>query len=270
MGDMAEYHFTLHHLEGKKNAGADALSRRPDHDDGSQNNKDVAILPEHLFRQVEGRPSSNVETPTTILEEIETDIEKDRSWQGLKKFEGEWTTENNGIKRWRGRIYVPGKGTRERILREHHDSATAGHPGRHRMHENVFRNFWWPTLRKDINTYVRGCQTCQKTRPHNRPPPTTLRPSEIPNRPWQRISVDLIGPLPRSKDFDAIMVVIDYFTKMGHFIPTNTTLTAEGAARLYIDHCYERSIFISFLFFLLTRFTAECELTMFYRSLGSS
>ena len=46
-----EYHFTIHHLEGKKNGGADGMSQRPDHDDGSNDNKNIAVLPEHLFRE---------------------------------------------------------------------------------------------------------------------------------------------------------------------------------------------------------------------------
>jgi hypothetical protein len=192
---------------------------------------------------MEERPSSSiVEAPSTktIMEEIEEDSKKDKKWNELKKrFQDDWVTEENGIKKWRGRIYVPGEKTRERIMKEHHDAPIAGHPGRHRMHESIARTFWWPTIRRDIREYVDGCQTCQKTRPSNRPRPTSLQPSEIPQKPWQRISVDLIGPLPRSKDSDAIMVVIDYFTKMGHFIPTNTTLTAEGAARLYVENIFK-------------------------------
>ena len=107
------------------------------------------------------------------------------------------------------------------------------------MHENIFRNFWWPTLRKDIRTYIEGCSTCQRTSPRHRPPPTTLKPAEIPTQNWQRISVDLIGPLPRSNDHDAIMVVVDYLSKMAHFLPCNTTLTAEGAARMYLENVFK-------------------------------
>ena len=196
---MAEYHFTLHHLEGKKNAGADALSRRPDHDDGSEDNKDIAVLPGHLFRQIEERPLSSIEK--TIMEEVEEQSKGNREWSKLKKkFQGEWKEGEEGVRYWRERVYVPKGNIRERILKEYHDTALAGHPGRHRMYENIFRTFWWPTIRKDINTYVEGCPICQKTRINTRPPPTTLQPSEVPTRAWQRISVDLIGPLPRSRD----------------------------------------------------------------------
>src|ERR1700734_1383006 len=232
IGDMADYHFTLHHLEGVKNKGADALSRRPDHNDGSLDNKDIAVLPGHLFRQIQT-------TDTSIMDEIVTGMKGHHGWNKLqKKFAGEWTDGESGIKRWRGRIFVPGKKTRERIMKEHHDDAIAGHPGQHRMHENVFRTFWWPTLRQDIKRYIEGCETCQRTQLH-RQTPTTLIPSEIPSTNWQWILVDLIGPLPKSGGHDAIMVVVNYLSKMGHFIPCSTTLTAEGAARIYVDNVFK-------------------------------
>jgi hypothetical protein len=230
IGDMAEYHFTLHHIEGVKNKGADGLSRRADHNNGKQDNKDISVLPGHLFRQVQER---------TIMEEIVKDMEGNKQWGKLKKkFVGEWTEGEQGLKYWRGRVYVPRKETRERIMKELHDHQIAGHPGEHKMYESIFRTFWWPTLRKDIKRYITGCETCQRTQAHHRTP-TTLTPSEIPNTNWQRISVDLIGPLPKSNGHDAVMVVVDYLSKMGHFIPCSTTITAEGAARLYVDNVFK-------------------------------
>jgi phosphoglycolate phosphatase-like HAD superfamily hydrolase len=242
IGDMAEYHFTIHHLEGGKNKGADALSRRPDHDDGSTDNKEVTILPEHWFRLLGAEDI--LTQPTTIMEEVTSQMQaqgrQGKFWERLKKkYIGEWTEDEKGLKYWRNRVFIP-KGTiRTRILKEYHDSTTAGHPGQHRMHENIFRTFWWPTLRKDIRTYIEGCSICQRTRLRHRPPPTTLQPSEIPTQNWQRISVDLIGPLPRSQDYDAIMVVVDYLSKMAHFLPCDTTLTGEGAAKMYLESIFK-------------------------------
>jgi len=36
-----------------------------------------------------------------------------------------------------------------------------------------------------------------------------LHPLPIPKTPWEEISIDIIGPLPRSEDKDAILVVMD-------------------------------------------------------------
>jgi hypothetical protein len=50
INDLSDYHFELKHIVGTANY-ADALSRCPDYDDGSNDNKDVVALPDHLFLQ---------------------------------------------------------------------------------------------------------------------------------------------------------------------------------------------------------------------------
>ena len=45
---IAEFPLELQHIAGRKNR-ADPLSRRPDHDNGSNNNEGVVALPESLF-----------------------------------------------------------------------------------------------------------------------------------------------------------------------------------------------------------------------------
>ena len=52
------------------------------------------------------------------------------------------------------------------------------------------------------------------------------------------MSVDLIGELPESNGYNAICVFVDRFSKQIHVIPTHTTLTAEGMAKLYRDNVF--------------------------------
>jgi transposase InsO family protein len=57
--------------------------------------------------------------------------------------------------------------------------------------------------------------------------------------PWDTISVDFIVKLPESHGYDAIMNIIDSVTKRTHFIPTHTTITAKGAAHLYLREVWK-------------------------------
>jgi len=38
---------------------------------------------------------------------------------------------------------------------------------------------------------------------------TPLHPLPTPKTPWGEISIDVIGPLPRSEDKDVILVIVD-------------------------------------------------------------
>jgi hypothetical protein len=50
--------------------------------------------------------------------------------------------------------------------------------------------------------------------------------------------MDLIVELPPSNGFNSIFVCVDRFTKMAHFIPTNSDVTAEQAASLYLQNVF--------------------------------
>ena len=57
-----------------------------------------------------------------------------------------------------------------------------------------------------------------------------LHPHDIPERPWYTILIDMMGPLPTSKGFDTILVVVDKSTKKSYFLPTNSTVMSKGIA----------------------------------------
>src|SRR3981189_134842 len=58
--------------------------------------------------------------------------------------------------------------------------------------------------------------------------------SYTPNKPWDTISIDFIVELPCSNGYDTIMNVVDGVTKRAHFIAMHPTITAVGAARLFL------------------------------------
>jgi len=113
------------------------------------------------------------------------------------------------------RIYVlNNKKIREGILKENHDLVDVGHLGQHRMLELLKRTYWWPGLKKDIRKYIQGCFKCQQNKVQHQRKIEELHSLEILQGPWQEISIDIIGPLLRSNGMDAIVVIVDQFTKM--------------------------------------------------------
>jgi len=65
-----------------------------------------------------------------------------------------------------------------------------------------------------------------------------LMPNSIPDKAWSHISADFITKLPLAQGYDSILVVVDHFTKMAHFVPTMEKTIAEGLARLFRDNVW--------------------------------
>ena len=61
-------------------------------------------------------------------------------------------------------------------------------------------------------------------------------PNLIPEKAWTHILADFITKLPLAQGYNSILVVVDQFTKMAHFMPTTEKTTAEGLARLFRDN----------------------------------
>jgi hypothetical protein len=144
-----------------------------------------------------------------------------------------------GILRYRDKIYVPDSDElRIRILQQHHDHPSAGHPGRAKTFELLSRSYYWKGMNTDTRRYVQNCRTCGRTKPRHDRHQGLLQPLPIPERPWQDISIDFITHLPKSNGFDAILVVVDRLTKMRHYIPCLMTDSAEEVARLFVREIY--------------------------------
>ena len=76
---------------------------------------------------------------------------------------------------------------------------------------------------------------CQQTKKRRATPAGLLTPLPVASGRWSSVTMDFMTDLPPCKGFDAIMVVVDRFTKMAHYIPCTKDIDAEGMATLYID-----------------------------------
>ena len=66
-----------------------------------------------------------------------------------------------------------------------------------------------------------------------------LHPLPIPEEQWKVVSMDFMVELPESNGYDAVMCVVESTTKCAHFISTHMTVSALGAARLYLHNIWK-------------------------------
>jgi transposase InsO family protein len=94
-------------------------------------------------------------------------------------------------------------------------------------------------MKQDVARYVASCSICQQAKSEHIKLPGKLQPLPIPPAAWHTISLDFIKGLPKSNKFDSILVVIDKFTKFGHFIPVKHPFTASSIAQAFMDTVYK-------------------------------
>ena len=122
---------------------------------------------------------------------------------------------------------------RQVILAEAHGGVLGGHFGRDKTLALVQSNFYWPKMFRDVDRHVKQCRMCHlaKIRSQNS---GLYTPLPVPNAPWEDVSLDFVLGLPRTqRNKDSIMVVVDRFSKMSHFVPCNKSNDASHIADLY-------------------------------------
>ena len=120
-----------------------------------------------------------------------------------------------------------------------HDSPVGGHFGQEKTYRLLSRKFWFPKMRDYVIDYVSHCDTCQRIKDSRHSPYGLLQPLPIPEGPWKSVSMDFIVKLPLSYGFDSILVVVDRFSKMAHFIACNEAISSLGLALLYFNNVFK-------------------------------
>jgi hypothetical protein len=83
--------------------------------------------------------------------------------------------------------------------------------------------------------YVSLCDTCQRVNAEHQRPAGLLQPLKIPEWKWEEIRMDFIVGLPPTQvGYDSIWVIVDWLTKVAHFIPVKTTYSGAKLTELYV------------------------------------
>lgn len=108
---------------------------------------------------------------------------------------------------------------RNSVLRLAHNHLFGAHLGGEKTLQRILQRFYWLGIRKDVEQFCKSCPKCQKAspRPHLRAP---LESMPIIDIPFERIAMDLVGPLSKSaRGHEYILVIMDYATRYPEAIP---------------------------------------------------
>ncbi len=138
-----------------------------------------------------------------------------------------------------GLPYVP-EIVRTELISRHHDDPLAGYFGIDKTRELIARKYYWPTLLRDVEVYVIGCDVYLASKSVRHKPYDNLQSLPVPTHRWKNLSMDFVTGLPvstnwKSETYDSILVIVNRLTKMVHYEPVKVTINAPALAEVIIE-----------------------------------
>ena len=144
-----------------------------------------------------------------------------------------------GVIRHHNRIWIGNNPPlQQKILQAVHASVLRVHSGLPVTLMRLKQMFDWRGMKTDAKNFVSSCLVCQQAKPDRSRLLGLLQPLPVLADSWQTISTDFVDGLPRSGNANCILVVIDSFTKYGHFLPLLQPFTAAVVAKVFLNNIY--------------------------------
>jgi len=256
---LQEFEFDVKHRKGKQNGNADALSRNHIDDEDPYDQGPTEILPKSALNHIHNKDQlstfyfdkTDAEAWTTqewatlqqadaSCEDIINHIKIDKTTQRryfitkdglLFKRSSSDTTKNKGT------ILVPAS-LRAFILGRYHSLPISGHKGRDKTRHAIKTKYYWKSMTRDIDRWVKACLVCAKRkapRPlHSNNPASVCEAT----RRWQAIAIDLVEVGTTSTEqHKYILTCICLFTRYTIAVPIKSK-KAKHVAEAIFTHIF--------------------------------
>ena len=238
---LSEFRYQVEHRQGIKHGNADGLSRRcidcrqcrhiEERDGGPTHEELTRLAPvqiteagidlSQLWTAQASGPGAVAEIYRHVkvgVEPTEEELEEaDPEFKRLAKLQSSMRLDRHGVlqvclafnnkSRW---CSVCPPLWRQGVIQETHLLA---HAGVQKTLKRVQLNWYWPGMTAEIRRYVGQCEICQRSKTGGLQPVQGRRRLHA-GRPWQKLAVDLVGPLPpTARGNKWVLVLSDHFTK---------------------------------------------------------
>jgi len=229
---LQEYNFNIIHKAGKDHTNADTLSRIVE-----------SLCPiESSGGVLDELKMQTLQQADKTLSQIRTRLEKGEIAAGYRLVNGILF-----IKQKEGKEYGPSNDFRlvvpeamiGDVLQTCHDDISGAHLGVNKTWHKVSNKFYWPTMMQDIEEWIGSCPICAaRKNPQSSKGP--LGSITHPEKPFDTIGIDFLGPLTETNEGNRyVLVITDYATRWVEAFPTRDT-KASTVAKILINEIISR------------------------------
>ncbi len=126
---------------------------------------------------------------------------------------------------------------REELLKRHHDDLLVRHFDADKINELLDCKYYWKSMIKNVKEYINTCNICQRVKMKRHLLYDELRSLSQLTDFWKEITMNFITDLSSSKwkkvVYDSILVIVNHYTKMTHYLLTKKTLIIVKLTKLF-------------------------------------
>ncbi len=127
---------------------------------------------------------------------------------------------------------------RSQVLILVHENVLAGHLGVNKTFQRITKHFFWPGVKSAVSNFCRSCDVCQRAgKPNLTVPKAPLNPIPVIGEPFEKLLIDCVGPLPKSKHgHQYILTMMCTATRYPEAVPLRT-LKAQAVLKELLKFC---------------------------------
>ncbi len=128
------------------------------------------------------------------------------------------------------------------LMQEVHDQFASDHSDVNRIIRLLKRNYRWSEMIRDVKQFIKNCHICRRSKAVRDIYNEFLNSLSISNRSWTDIILNFVIELSESRDYNAVLMIINRLSKMHHYIFCTTNeneTTTEKTAKLLIQHVWK-------------------------------
>ena len=190
---------------------------------------DVALIKECVRK--------NQELPTGTLEQGSVELKKLCSLMPVMKIQDNILKVRLNVNNRHIWCIVCPKELRPVVIQQYHSQY---HSGVNKTYKRIRLQWFWPGMTSQVRHTVQRCEICQAAK-HSNPIQSVNQQRLFAGRPWQVLSIDLVGPFSKTpRDNSWVLVLSDHFTRWRDAIPVRNGTT------VCIAEALERQVFCYF------------------------